>query len=76
MPGCAAKSRFANRTKCSGLWACGHYRIVKELGRGAMGLAFEAFDPAIGRTVALKVIRFQPLATADALRWRLRALPR
>ena len=42
----------------------GPYRIVKELGRGAMGVVFEAFDPGIGRTVALKVTRYQPLATA------------
>lgn len=43
----------------------GPYRVVKELGRGAMGVVFEAFDPAIGRTVALKVILSQPQATAE-----------
>ena len=45
--------------------AVGPYRVVRELGRGAMGVVFEAFDPAIGRTVAVKVIRSQPLATAE-----------
>ena len=43
----------------------GPYRVVKELGRGAMGVVLEAFDAAIGRTVAIKLIRSQPLATAE-----------
>ena len=35
----------------------GRYEIVRELGRGAMGIVYEARDPNIERRVALKIVR-------------------
>jgi eukaryotic-like serine/threonine-protein kinase len=43
----------------------GKYQIRRTLGQGAMGIVYEAFDPAIERTVAIKTILPSQVAGAD-----------
>ena len=52
----------------------GRYHLLGELGRGAMGIVYEAADPIIGRNIAIKTIHLQTLADVaegDFLRDRL-----
>ncbi|MBK6592104.1 MAG: serine/threonine protein kinase [Burkholderiales bacterium] len=44
----------------------GKYAIRRELGKGAMGVVYEGFDPLIERTVAIKTILPQQLSSEES----------
>jgi serine/threonine-protein kinase len=46
----------------------GHFRVVRELGAGGMGVVFEAHDPDLDRRVAIKVVRDRNAGSAAGAR--------
>jgi len=43
----------------------GRYQIGSEIGRGAMGIVYQGFDPLIGRNLAIKSIKTDGLSSAE-----------
>ncbi len=59
-------------TRPDSLGRIGHYEVLRVIGRGGVGIVFQAFDEVLRREVALKVLSPQMAATSPARKRFLR----
>ncbi len=72
VPGDEHHSSSLSRKAEQGRFAFGKYEVLRELGRGAMGVVYEARERGLERRVALKLIHSRLLASAEQIeRFRL-----
>lgn len=56
------------------LGTLGRYELLREIGRGAMGIVMRAYDPELARAVAIKLVHGVDADTRELLRREARAL--
>ncbi|MDI1484648.1 serine/threonine-protein kinase [Polyangium sp. y55x31] len=73
-PGAASEHHAAASSPPHEAPSLGRYQIRQVVGAGGMGVVYEGWDPALGRRVALKLMRPDQAGAADRLAAEARAL--